>query len=57
MALFIISEEALKDIDNIWLYTAENWSLEQADRYYNLIFDEIEYVSKNFEIGRDFGRK
>ena len=44
MALYIISEEALKDIDNIWLYTAENWSLEQADRYYNLILDEIEYI-------------
>ena len=56
MAAYIISEEALKDIDNIWLYTAENWSLKQADRYYNLIFDEIEYVSGNFEIGQDFGR-
>ena len=55
MALFIISEEALKDIDNIWLYTAENWSLEQADRYYNLILDEIEYISKKFESGSDFG--
>jgi len=56
MAAYMISEEALKDIDNIWLYTAENWSLKQADRYYNLIFDEIEYVSENFEIGQDFGR-
>ena len=55
MALYIISEEALKDIDNIWLYTAENWSLEQADRYFNLILDEIEYISENFETGRDIG--
>ena len=55
MASYIISEEALKDIDNIWLYTVENCSLEQADRYYNLIFDEIEYISENFEIGRDIG--
>ena len=53
MASYIISEEALKDIDNIWLYTAKNWSLEQADRYYNLILDEIEYISENFEFGRD----
>jgi toxin ParE1/3/4 len=29
-----ISEQALKDIENIWLYTLENWSAEQADRYY-----------------------
>ena len=56
MALYIISEEALKDIDNIWLYTAENWSFEQADRYFNLILDEIEYISENFEAGRDIGR-
>ena len=56
MASYIISEEALKDIDNIWLYTAENWSLEQADRYYNLTFDEIEYISENFEVGRNIGR-
>ena len=55
MALYVISEEALKDIDNIWLYTAENWSLEQADRYFNLILDEIEYISENFEAGRDIG--
>jgi len=55
MAFYIISEEALKDIDNIWLYTAENWPLEQADRYYNLLLDEIEYISENFEVGCDFG--
>ena len=53
---YIISEEALKDIDNIWLYTVENWSIEQADRYFNLILDEIEYISENFEAGRDIGR-
>ena len=36
MTMYIISEEAIDDINNIWLYTAENWSREQADRYYNL---------------------
>ncbi|NDV58729.1 type II toxin-antitoxin system RelE/ParE family toxin [Bacteroides sp. 519] len=54
MAFYSISEEALKDIDNIWLYTVENWSVEQADRYYNLILNEIEYISENFESGRSF---
>jgi toxin ParE1/3/4 len=44
-----ISRKALQDIEDIWLYTYENWSLEQADRYYNLIIDEIAYVSNNFE--------
>jgi toxin ParE1/3/4 len=50
-----ISREANLDIENIWLYTLENWSLEQADRYINLIFDEIEYLSENPKTGKDYG--
>jgi len=49
-----ISKKALEDIENIWLYTFENWSQEQADRYINLIFDEIEYLSLNPSVGKDF---
>ncbi len=51
----MISEKALEDINNIWIYTRENWSEEQADRYYNAIVDEIEYIVLNFEMARDFG--
>lgn len=54
MAEYIISEKALEDLNNIWVYTAENWSVEQANRYYNLIVDEIEYVSVNFDETKDF---
>ncbi len=49
-----ISVKASEDIENIWLYTFENWSLEQADRYINLIFDEIEYLANNSNSGKDF---
>jgi toxin ParE1/3/4 len=55
MSNYIINEKALDDINKIWIYTAENWSVEQADRYYNLIFDEIEYIVDHFEMARDFG--
>jgi len=48
-----ISVKASEDIENIWLYTFENWSLEQADRYINLIFDEIEYLADNPDSGMD----
>lgn len=48
-----ISEKAFEDIENIWLYTVEAWSVEQADRYYNLIFDEIEFISEHPLSGRD----
>ena len=54
MSEYIISEKALEDINNIWIYTAENWSVEQADRYYNLIIDEIEYIVDNLDMARDF---
>ena len=56
MTEYIISEKALEDINNIWIYTAENWSVEQADRYYNLIIDEIEYIVENINMARDFGK-
>ncbi len=36
------------------LYTFENWSLEEADRYFGLIMHEIEYLTKHPESGRDF---
>ncbi|WP_268225550.1 type II toxin-antitoxin system RelE/ParE family toxin [Sinomicrobium oceani] len=49
-----ISQEANRDIENIWLYTFENWSLEQADRYFNLVMDEIEYLAEHPESGKDY---
>ncbi|MBK8928023.1 MAG: type II toxin-antitoxin system RelE/ParE family toxin [Crocinitomicaceae bacterium] len=52
---YVISKKAAQDIELIWLYTYENWSLEQADRYYNLLMDEIEFISENIERGRDIG--
>jgi toxin ParE1/3/4 len=49
---YSISEKAKQDIEKIWLYTFENWSLEQADRYFNLILDEIEFIAKHAESGK-----
>ena len=50
-----ISLQANNDIENIWLYTMSNWSKEQADRYYNNIFDEIEYISNYPNSGKNYG--
>lgn len=49
-----ISLEAGVDLEKIWAYTYENWSLEQADRYINQIFEEIEYIAVKPENGKDF---
>jgi len=47
-----ISEKAVTDLEKIWLYTLNKWSLEQADRYHNLIINEIEYIADNFNLSR-----
>jgi toxin ParE1/3/4 len=49
---FVISKKAVSDLEEIWLYTFKKWSVEQADRYYNLIFDEINYISRNSNAGK-----
>jgi len=33
MAVYIISEKALDDLNTIWIYNAENWSVAQANRF------------------------
>lgn len=48
-----ITVEVQKDLEDIWLYTLDNWSLQQADRYLTLIFDEFAYLTINPDSGRD----
>ena len=49
---FEISELALEDLDNIWEYTVEEWSNEQANKYYNEIFSVIGKICENSDIGK-----
>ena len=49
-----ISKEAQSDLEKIWLYTFETWSLKQADYYFNLIMNEIEYLAVNPKSGKDY---
>ena len=47
-----ISEVAINDLDGIWEYTFLKWSKEQADRYHNLIINEIEFIAENISSGK-----
>lgn len=49
---FRISKQATNDLNDIWIYTFRKWSKDQADRYYNLIIEEIEFVADNFMTGK-----
>ena len=48
----IFLAEAINDIEEIWFYTFETWSKDQADRYHSLIIKEIEFLSTNPESGK-----
>ena len=42
----------IDDLNDIWVYTFHKWSKEQADRYYDLIIEEIEFITDNYLIGK-----
>ena len=47
-----ISKQAIADLNDIWAYTLNKWSKVQADRYYDLIIGEIEFLADNFMTGK-----
>jgi len=49
---FVITKKAIADLEEIWQYTVDSWSVAQAERYYTLIFDEIDYICKNPSTGK-----
>jgi len=50
---YIISKKATEDLEQIWLYTYFHWSEYQADNYYNLLIEKIEFIARNVNIGRN----
>ena len=52
MTAFRLTNEAVKDLEDIWSYTKHTWSLEQANRYYHLVIEEIEFIASNPQLGR-----
>jgi toxin ParE1/3/4 len=38
---FVLSPAAALDLDDVWDYSAENWGINQADRYIRMIQDTI----------------
>ena len=47
-----ISKQAISDLNDIWVYTFHKWSKMQADRYYDLIIGEIEFIADNYLVGK-----
>ncbi len=47
-----VSKLAQQDLEEIWRYSIENWSLSQADKYYRSIIREFDKICKQPEIGK-----
>lgn len=54
MAKFILTYSALKDLNEIWNYTCDNWSEQQADLYYTLIITTCQKLAENPILGKKY---
>jgi toxin ParE1/3/4 len=54
MANYKLTKKAVEDLENIWDYTFEKWSLEQADKYYSLLISSFNLIGENPNIGKNY---
>lgn len=54
MAKYYLTGKAVEDLNRIWYYTFENWSEEQADKYYHFLLDNCQYVADNPGLGKSY---
>lgn len=52
MVSYRLSPLAESDLEQIWLYTLNEWSVNQANRYYDQIMDTIEELASGQKQGR-----
>jgi toxin ParE1/3/4 len=55
MSGYALTPRARTDIRAIWVYTADRWNVEQADRYISQICQAMEFVVADPRRGRGFG--
>jgi len=51
-----ITEAAYRDLDDIWFYTFEKWSENQANIYFESIIQEIELMSEKPEKAKQMSK-
>jgi len=54
MAKFYLTNKAIEDLDDIWTYTLETWSENQAEIYYALIIDSFKELANNPSHGKSY---
>lgn len=51
-ARYSIHELAQTDLEEIWLYTKEEWGIKQADKYLHLLLSRFSWISENPLLGK-----
>lgn len=54
MAKVIFRQEAIDDLNDIWIYIFEEWSEKQADKYYASLEFACLQIGLNPELGKEY---
>lgn len=54
MGKFTLTNKAVEDLGDIWTYTCERWSEQQADKYYQQLLDACQEVADDPKLGRHY---
>ena len=54
MAKYKLTNKAVDDLSGIWGYTFNNWSEKQADKYYQMLLDNCQYIADDPNIGKNY---
>lgn len=54
MANYNLTNEAVEDLTKIWEYTFDKWSERQADKYYEMLLENCQYIGENPGLGKNY---
>lgn len=54
MAKVIFRQQAIDDLNSIWTYTYDEWSENQADKYYASLEFACLQIAENPELGKEY---
>jgi toxin ParE1/3/4 len=52
MGIYYLSNKAVEDLSEIWEYTFDVWSEDQADKYYEFLLSTCQELAHNPEKGK-----
>ena len=54
MSKFYLTKKAVEDLSNIWNYTVQTWSENQAEIYYLLLMDSCQEIANKPKQGKSY---